>query len=62
MICKLQITAIKQSQHNLKDIVFLDITKPFSRYHISDIGKKVQVWESTNFDAGFYDITGFLRL
>jgi len=22
--------------------------------------KKVQVWKSTNFDAGLYDITGFL--
>jgi hypothetical protein len=26
---------------------------------ISDFGKKVPVWESTNFDAGSYDITGF---
>jgi len=25
----------------------------------SDIGKKAQVWKSTNFDAGLYDITGF---
>jgi hypothetical protein len=24
------------------------------------IGKKAQVWKSTNFDAGLYDITGFL--
>jgi len=23
-------------------------------------GKKAQVWKSTNFDAGLYDITGFL--
>jgi hypothetical protein len=25
-----------------------------------DTGKKAQVWKSTNFDAGLYDITGFL--
>jgi hypothetical protein len=24
-----------------------------------DNGKKEPVWESTNFDAGLYDITGF---
>ena len=23
-------------------------------------GKKSQVWKTTNFDAGLYDITGFL--
>jgi hypothetical protein len=23
-------------------------------------GKKAQVWKTTNFDAGLYDITGFL--
>jgi hypothetical protein len=26
----------------------------------ADIGKISQVWKSTNFDAGLYDITGFL--
>ncbi|MCG6973107.1 MAG: hypothetical protein LJE66_08180 [Desulfobacterales bacterium] len=24
-----------------------------------EIGKKAQVWKSTNFDAGLYNITGF---
>jgi hypothetical protein len=27
--------------------------------NITDTGKKAQVWKSTNFDAGLYDITGF---
>jgi hypothetical protein len=28
---------------------------------ITGTGKKAPVWKSTNFDAGLYDITGFLR-
>jgi len=33
----------------------ITVIKLISRY-----GKKAQVWKSTNFDAGLYDITGFL--
>jgi hypothetical protein len=29
-------------------------------YNLCARGKKAQVWKSTNFDAGLYDITEFL--
>jgi hypothetical protein len=38
----------------------LDICTSIVVVNDADTGKKAQVWKSTNFDAGLYDITGFL--
>jgi len=35
------------------------ITMHFDKCRITCNGKKVQVWKSTNFDAGWYEITTF---
>jgi len=47
-------------RRNLKPQIFTDITTPDRQPYIPHTGKKAQVWKSTNFDAGLYDITGFL--
>ena len=48
------------------DLPFLQFCKKYDicteRDSVSGcaFGKKAQVWKSTNFDVGLYDITGFL--
>jgi len=48
-------------RRNFKPQIFTDITTPVKQSYSPNTGKKAQVWKSTNFDAGLYDITGFLR-